>query len=190
MSIGYGKIRCLCQLCLNISSSSWCVCGAENETNLIKQFIIFYLFRLRWFYLLDCQLQWRDRNSRIHPVKDVMDKWLIVFRLRAPIYLFVSCHWFIKIRLINLAHGIGLFDLVFDLGSLFNRYQQRPYYSGGSGLYPGGGMYPGGGYPNSFGGGFGGYGSSYPSAGGYGGGYGGYGSNYPSTGLGTNMLGE
>lgn len=51
-------------------------------------------------------------------------------------------------------------------------------------------MYPGGGYPNSFGGGFGGYGNSYPSAGGYGGGYGGYGSNYPSTGLGTNMLGE
>lgn len=92
--------------------------------------------------------------------------------------------------MINLAHGIGLFDLVFDLGSLFNRYQQRPYYSGGSGLYPGAGMYLGGGYPNSFGGGFGGYGSSYPSAGGYGGGYGGYGSNYPSTGLGTNMLGE
>lgn len=84
---------------------------------------------------------------------------------------------FIKIRLINLAHRIGLFDLVFDLGSLFNRYQ-RPYYSGSSGFYPGGGgggYYPGG-YPNSFGGG--------------GGGFGGYGNNYPSTGLGTNMLGD
>lgn len=75
--------------------------------------------------------------------------------------------------MINLAHHIGLFDVVFDLSSLFNRYptyQQRPYF-GGSGVYQGG-----------FGGG-----SMYPGAGGYNpqGGYGGY----PGSGLGTNILG-
>lgn len=73
--------------------------------------------------------------------------------------------------MINIAHRIDLFDVVFDLGGLFTRYQ-RPYYSSGSGMYPGGGYYPGG-YQNSFGSGFGGYGSSYPS-----------------NGLGTNMLGD
>lgn len=72
---------------------------------------------------------------------------------------------------INLAQRIGLFDLVFDLGSLFNRYQRPSYYPGG--IYPGG-IYPGGG-----GGGYPGFGGS-----------GGYGSTYPNNGLGTNMLGK
>lgn len=78
--------------------------------------------------------------------------------------------------MINLAHHIGLFDVVFDLSSLFNRYPtyQRPYF-GGNGIYQGG---VGGG----------GYGGMYPGAGGYNpqGGYGGY----PGGGLGTNILGE
>lgn len=62
-----------------------------------------------------------------------------------------------KIRIINLAHHIGLFDVVFDLSSLFNRYpyQQRPYF-GGSGVYQGG--FGGGYYPGGYNqGGFGGY---------------------------------
>lgn len=94
--------------------------------------------------------------------------------------------WFflkIKIKLINLAHRIGLFDLVFDLGSLFNRYQ-RPMYSGGGGFYQGG-SYPGG---------FGSYGGYQPGYGGgsYGNSFGGsgFGGGYPGSGLGTNILGN
>ena len=73
--------------------------------------------------------------------------------------------------MINLAHHIGLFDVVFDLSSLFNRYpsyQQRPYF-GGNGIYQGGfgGMYPGGGYNPQ----------------------GGIGGGYPGGGYGTNILG-
>lgn len=80
-------------------------------------------------------------------------------------------------RLINLAN-IGLFDAVFDLSSLFNRYpsyQQRPYY-GGQGGFGQGGFYPGG-YNSQ--GGFG----SYPGTGS---------GSYPGTGsgLGTNILGK
>lgn len=70
---------------------------------------------------------------------------------------------------------MGLFDVVFDLSSLFNRYPsyQRPIYGGNSGF----GQF----YPGSGGSGYGGYG-----------GYGGQGGvgNYPGSGLGTNILGE
>lgn len=79
--------------------------------------------------------------------------------------------------MINLAN-IGLFDAVFDLSGLFNRYpsyQQRPYYSGQGGFGQGG-FYPGG-YSSQ--GGFG----SYPGTGS---------GSYPGTGsgLGTNILGK
>lgn len=77
------------------------------------------------------------------------------------------------IEVINSAHSIGLFDVVFDLSSLFNRYPsyQRPGFYGGSGFYQGG-FYPNTGYNSQ--GGFGGYPQS------------GYGGN----GLGTNVLGK
>lgn len=74
--------------------------------------------------------------------------------------------------MINLAHHIGLFDVVFDLSSLFNRYPsyQRPIY-GGNGFYQGqGGFYSGGYSPQ--------------------GGLGSFGNYYPGSGLGTNILGE
>lgn len=86
----------------------------------------------------------------------------------------------ITIRLINLAGHIGLFDTVFDLSSLFNKYpsyQQRPYYSGGSGFGQGG-FYPGSG--------------GYGQQGGYGGqqGFGSFPGAGAGSGLGTNILGE
>lgn len=74
------------------------------------------------------------------------------------------------IRFINAAHHIDLFDIVFDLSGLFNRYPsyQRPNY-GGNGF--GQGPF----YQNP------GYGQS---------GIGGFGNNYPGSGLGTNVLGN
>lgn len=71
----------------------------------------------------------------------------------------------------------------FDLSGLFNRYQQRPIYPGGGGIYQSGAYYPsgGGGYQN----GFGGMGTNYPSGtnmlggGGFGGGFGnGFGNSF------------
>lgn len=78
------------------------------------------------------------------------------------------------IGVINLAHPIGLFDIVFDLSSLFNRYPsyQRPSYYGGNGFYQGGGFYPNTGYNSQ--GGF----AGYPQSG------------YGGSGLGTNVLGK
>lgn len=101
----------------------------------------------------------QDHSNRTHPVKDVMDKWYLHWTL--------AINAIIIIRLINPAHHIGLFDVVFDLSSLLNRYPsyQRPH---GNGIYQGYGGYNSGAYNPQ----------------------GGYGNFYPGSGLGTNMLGN